>query len=77
MADLVRRLVEHGVPVVLGTARPAPQRHMAHAPAPLGCFPGRPQMHGSHEIFCGIPGASECPYGQRWGLLAKSGTGIR
>ena len=18
-------------------------------------------MHGSHEIFCGIPGASECP----------------
>jgi len=34
-------------------------------------------MHGSHEIFCGIPGVSECPYGQRWGLLAKSGTGIR
>ena len=23
------------------------------------------QMHGSHEVFCGIPGASECPYGQR------------
>jgi hypothetical protein len=26
------------------------------------------QMHGSQEIFCGIPGASECPYGQYSGL---------
>ena len=33
VADLMRRLVEPGVPVVLGAARPAPQRHMAHAPA--------------------------------------------
>ena len=41
VADLVRRPVEPGVPVVLGAARPAPQRHMAHAPAPLGGFPGR------------------------------------
>jgi hypothetical protein len=31
--DLVRWLVEPGVPVVLVAACPAPQRHMAHAPA--------------------------------------------
>jgi hypothetical protein len=35
------------------------------------------QMHGIHEIFCGIPGASECPYGQCPGLLANSSAGIR
>jgi hypothetical protein len=35
------------------------------------------QMHGIQEIFCGIPGASECPYGQFSGLWAKRGAGIR
>jgi hypothetical protein len=34
-------------------------------------------MHGSQEIFCGIPGASECPYGQRSGLRVNNGAGIR
>jgi hypothetical protein len=29
------------------------------------------QMHGSQEIFCGIPGASECPYGQRSGFVGE------
>jgi hypothetical protein len=34
---LMRRLIEPGVPVVLGAARPAPQRQVAHPPAlPLG-----------------------------------------
>jgi hypothetical protein len=37
--DLVWRLAEPGVPVVRGAARPA-QRHMARAPALLGCFRG-------------------------------------
>jgi hypothetical protein len=41
MADPVRWLVEPGVPVVFGAARPAPQRQMAHTAAVLGCFPGR------------------------------------
>jgi hypothetical protein len=40
MADLVWRLVEPGISVVLVAACPAPQRHVAHAPAVLGCFPG-------------------------------------
>jgi hypothetical protein len=38
VAHLVRRLGERGVPVVLGAARSAPQRHMAHAPAAIGCL---------------------------------------
>ena len=29
----MRRLIEPGVPVVLGAARPAPQRQVAHPPA--------------------------------------------
>jgi len=33
VADLVRWLVEPGVPVVLGAARAAPERDMAHAAA--------------------------------------------
>ena len=33
MADLVRRLVERRVPVILGAARPAPHSHMTQAPA--------------------------------------------
>lgn len=41
MADVVRWLVEPGVPVVLVTAGPARQRHTAHAPAPLSRFPSR------------------------------------
>jgi hypothetical protein len=40
VAGLVQGLAEPGVPVVLGAAVPAPQRHMVHAPAALGCFPG-------------------------------------
>jgi len=30
----MRRFVEPGVPLVLGAARPAPQRHVAHPPGP-------------------------------------------
>jgi hypothetical protein len=41
MAELVRWLIEHGVPMVLGAARPALQRHMTHRPAVLGRFSGR------------------------------------
>ena len=29
-------------------------------------------MHGSHEIFCGILRASECPYGQRVGHVEQT-----
>jgi len=35
---VMRRLVEHGVPVVLVAARAAPQCQMTHAPAVLGSF---------------------------------------
>lgn len=35
------------------------------------------QMHGIHEIFCSMPGASECPYGQRSGLCSNNGADIR
>ena len=35
------------------------------------------QIQGFQLTFCGIPGASECPTGQRSGLWAKSGAGIR
>jgi len=28
-------------------------------------------MHGIQEIFCGIPGASECLYGHRLGLVRE------
>jgi len=38
MADLVRRLVERRVPVILGAARPAPHCHMTQAPALLPGF---------------------------------------
>jgi hypothetical protein len=31
VTDLMRRLIEPGVPLVLGAARSAPRRHMAHA----------------------------------------------
>ena len=37
----MRRLVEHGVPVVLVAAHAAPQGHMTHALAVLGSFPCR------------------------------------
>lgn len=38
---------------------------MTHAPAVLGSFCTGPQMYGIHEIFSGLPRASECPNGQR------------
>jgi hypothetical protein len=77
VADLVRWLVEPTVSVVLVAACPVSQRHMAQAPAPLGGFPSRAAPTAAAGIFCGIPGANECPYGQCSGLLAKSGAGIR
>src|ERR1017187_8299612 len=47
---LVWWFVEPGVPVVFGTARPAPQRQMAHArPSSAASLAGS-QMHGSHEL---------------------------
>jgi hypothetical protein len=77
VADLVRRLVEPGVPVVLVAACLAPQRHVTHAPAlalGLACWFADA---GQPADFLRQPGESECPYGQCSGLLAKSGTGIR
>jgi hypothetical protein len=38
VAEVVRRFVEHGVPVVLVAAPAAPQGQMTHAPAVLGSF---------------------------------------
>jgi hypothetical protein len=73
----MRRLVEHGVPVVLVAAHAAPQGQMTHSRAVLGSSCAGPQMHGIHEIFCGLPRASECPNGQLSGLRAKSGADIR
>jgi hypothetical protein len=64
VADLVGRLVEPGIPVVLGAARRAPQRRMTHARPRSAASLAESQMHGSQETFCGIPGASECPYEQ-------------
>jgi hypothetical protein len=41
VADVMRRLVEHRVPVVLVAACTAPQRHMTHAQTARGSFPCR------------------------------------
>jgi hypothetical protein len=41
VAQIVRRLVEHGVAVVLVAAHAAPQGHVTHAQAVLGSFPCR------------------------------------
>jgi hypothetical protein len=38
VAEIMRRLVEHGVPVVLVAAHAAPQGQVTHAPAVLGSF---------------------------------------
>jgi hypothetical protein len=38
VAEIMGRLVEHGVPVVLVAAPAAPQCQMTHAPAVLGSF---------------------------------------
>jgi hypothetical protein len=38
MANIVRRLIERGVPVVLLAAHSAPQHHVAHAQAISGSF---------------------------------------
>ena len=38
MAEIMRRLVEHGVPVVLVAAHAAPQGQMTHSRAVLGSF---------------------------------------
>jgi hypothetical protein len=67
------------VAVALAVMSEALRRPVA-SPSPRPCSAASragSQMHGSYEIFCGIPGASECPYGQCSGLWAKSGAGIR
>jgi hypothetical protein len=43
----------------------------------LQAYPRMPQMHGIHEIFCGMPGASECPYGHRSGMCSNNDVRIR
>jgi hypothetical protein len=35
------------------------------------------QIHGIHETFCGIPRASEYPYGHFFGLWANNEADIR
>ena len=58
----MRRLIEPGVAVVFGAARPAPQRQVAHPPAlALGFASWQSQMHGIHEIFCGMPRSKRMP----------------
>jgi len=47
---------------------PAGDLHAWPCPA-LSC--AGPQMHGIHEICCGLARASECPNGQRSGLNVK------
>jgi hypothetical protein len=53
----MRRLIEPGIPVVLGATRPAPQsqRQVAHPRPWLSASRAGSQMHGIHEIFCGMP----------------------
>jgi hypothetical protein len=41
VADLVRRFVEHGVPMVRLAAHAAPERHMPHTQTARGSFPCR------------------------------------
>ena len=71
VVDLVRRLAEPGIPVVLVAARPAPQASDGSCPGPSAASLAGPQMHGSQGIFCGIPRASECPYGQHSGFVGR------
>ena len=55
VTDLMRRLIESGIPVVLSAACPAPQRQVTHPPALVSASRAGSQMHGIHEIFCGTP----------------------
>ena len=77
MADRVRWLVEPGIPVVLDAACPAPQRHMAHAPATLGGFPGRVADTRQPRDFLRHTGSKRMPVQTGSDLRANSGAGIR
>ncbi len=71
VADLVRGLVEPGVPVVPGAARPAPQRHMAHAPAAFGGFPGRVADARQPRDFLRHTGSKRMPVRTALGFVGE------
>ncbi len=71
MADLVGRLVEPGVPVILVAPRPAPQRHMAHTAAVLGRFPGRVADAREPGDFLRHAGSKRMPVRTALGLVGE------
>jgi hypothetical protein len=71
VADIVRWLVEPAVPVVRGAARPAPQRHMTHAPAALSCFPGRVADTRQPRDFLRHTGSKRMPVRAVLGLIRE------
>ena len=77
VADLMRRLIEPGIPVVLGAARPAPQRQVAHPPALAPGFASWLADARHPRDFLRHTGSKRMPVRTTLGLVRESGTGIR
>ncbi len=71
MAQIVRRLVEHGVPVVLVAAHAALQGQMTHAPAVLGSFLCRAADARHPRDFLRLAASKRMPERAVLGLAGK------
>jgi hypothetical protein len=71
VAEVVRRLVEHGVPVVPVAARAAPQGQMTHAPAVLGSFLCRAADARHPRDFLRLTASKRMPERAVLGLAGK------
>ena len=71
MAQIMRRLVEHGVPVVLVAAHAAPQGQMTHAPAVLGSFLCRAADARHPRDFLRLNASKRMPERATLGLMGK------
>ena len=71
MAQIMRRLVEHGVPMVLVAAHAAPQGQMTHAPAVLGSFLCRAADARHPRDFLRLNASKRMPERATLGLMGK------
>jgi hypothetical protein len=71
VAQIVRRLVEHGVPVVLVAAHAALQGQMTHAPAVLGSFLCRAADARHPRDFLRLAASKRMPERAVLGLAGK------